>query len=232
MTVLSVIQEVCPVIALEVPSAVMSSTEREHVELKNLANEMAVRIGKRHDWELLKTLQTMNGDGATTAFSLPSDYMRMVKDAKVWSSRIQTPLTHITSVDKWLELDIQSTQYVIGVWTKYGGQIHIKPAMTATETAKFFYLSNLLVAPNSGSNKVAFTTDNDSFRLPERLLKLGMIWQWRANKGLPYAEDMATFEDALAEEVGNDKGARQIRVGRAKVPRDVSIAYPQEITAS
>ena len=33
--------------------------------------------------------------------------------------------------------------------------------------------------------------------IDERLLKLGMIWQWKANKGSPYAEDMGTYSDAL-----------------------------------
>jgi hypothetical protein len=36
------------------------------------------------------------------------------------------------------------------------------------------------------------------------LLKLGMIWQWKAQKGSPYAEDMGTYGDALTIAMGND----------------------------
>ena len=34
--------------------------------------------------------------------------------------------------------------------------------------------------------------------LDERLLKLGMIWQWKAKKGSPYQEDLGTYGDALS----------------------------------
>lgn len=55
--------------------------------------------------------------------------------------------------------------------------------------------------------KEEFTSDDDVFRLDERVLKLGMIWPWKANKGQAYAEDMVTYEDALAVASGNDKGS-------------------------
>ncbi len=229
MTILTTVEGVAAVIGIDVPTGVFSSTDREHVELQHLANEMAERIWKAHDWELLKTLETLTGDGSATTFSLPSDYGRQIKDAELWSSRIQTPLTHIVSADRWLELDVRSYQFVIGVWTKIGGQIGIKPAMTATETAKYYYISNLIVSPASGSDKTAFTLDADSFRLNERVLKLGMIWQWRANKGLPYGEDMATYETALGEMISEDKGARMIHVGRPRMRRGIRLSYPQAI---
>ena len=230
MTILTVTEGVAAVIGIDVPTVLFSSTDREHVELQHLANEMALRIWKTHDWELLRTLATITGDASTTEWPLESDFGRMVKDANLWSSRIQTPLTHIVSADSWLELDIRSFQYVIGVWTKIGGQIGIKPAMTATETAKYYYISDLIIDPVSGSNKQTFTLDDDAFRLNERVLKLGMIWQWRANKGLPYAEDLENYETALGEMISEDKGATILHVGRTRTRRGVRISYPQAIS--
>ena len=229
MSILTVTEGVAAVIGIDVPTVLFSSTEREHVELQHLANEMAERIWKAHDWELLKTLETLSGDGAAETFALPSDFGRMIKKANIWSSRINTPLTHIISADSWLELDIRSFQFVIGVWTKIGGQIGIKPAMTATETAKYYYISDLIVDPVSGANKQTFTIDTDAFRLNERLLKLGMIWQWRANKGLPYAEDLENYETAKGELISEDKGATMLHVGKARTRRGVRISYPQAI---
>ena len=34
-----------------------------------------------------------------------------------------------------------------------------------------------------------------------------MIWQWKAQKGSPYAEDMGTYGDALAMRWGRQPGA-------------------------
>ena len=56
-----------------------------------------------------------------------------------------------------------------------------------------------------------------------------MIWQWRANKGLPYAEDLENYQTALGEQIGEDKGATILHVGKARTLRGVRIAYPQTI---
>ena len=69
--------------------------------------------------------------------------------------------------------------------------------------------------------------DGDTFRLDERLLKLGMICHWKTNKGSPYAEDMGTYCDAH----GDRDGPRQpapIIIGRTPIsagtPRRLSLA--------
>ena len=66
--------------------------------------------------------------------------------------------------------------------------------------------------------------DADTFRLDERLFKLGMIWQWKANKGATYAEDLANYEDALSGSPGNDKPS-PIIVGSQPISSDANIAY-------
>jgi hypothetical protein len=230
MTLLSVCQDVCKVIGLDpVPSAVASNTDREYVELLHVANEMAKRISRGHDWQKLSAIQTMTGDGTTEDFDLPSDYDRMLVKAQVWSSDLETALSPISDLDKWLEMDVQSFDFVINAWTLYGGQMHIKPALTSGITAKYFYQSSNIVLDVGQTPKALFTADDDTFRLDEQVLKLGMIWQWRANKGLPYDEDMMNYEQALEREVLRDKGSRMLRVGTIRMPRDVRIAYPQAI---
>lgn len=229
MTILDTIKQVCAVVGVEIPTTAFTSTDREYVELCYLANEMASRIGQAHEWTLLRTLKTMTGDGTTTAFALPTDYYRMLGDGNLWSSAYETPLTHIVSTDTWLELDVRDVDYVIGSWTVLGGNIEIKPAMASGVTAKYYYLSKNYVLSGS-TPQAAFTADSETFRFDETLLKLGMIWQWRANKGQPYAEDMTNYENLLEREIARDKGSRKIHVGRARMPKDVTIAYPQSIT--
>lgn len=230
MTILSVVQEVCPVIGLSVPVALFTSTDGDLIQLRNVANEMAQRIAATHDWQLLKRINTHTGDGSTEDFDLPGDYDRMTKDSQVWSSSLETPLSHIPSTNEWLGLDVQSFDFVINAWTIYGGQIHIKPALASAVTAKYFYQSNLLVSPASGADKALFTADDDTYRLSERVLKLGIIWEWCEQKGMPYPEKMETYEDARAKAAGNDKGATVIAVGRPRLSRGVTVAYPQSIT--
>jgi hypothetical protein len=39
------------------------------------------------------------------------------------------------------------------------------------------------------------------------VLKLGMIWRWKSQKGSPYNEDLATYGDALSNVSGRDSPA-------------------------
>ena len=231
MTVLSVIQSACTSgIALARPTSVFGSSVREMQELAAVAQETAEMIASAHEWEELNQITTITGDGTSEDFNLPTDFDRMLEKSQLWTSSLETPLTPVSDRDEWLGLDIQSFDFVVNAWIKYGGQIHIKPAPANAEEIKYWYQSNLIVAPNAGANKAEFDTDTDTFRLDERLLKLGIIWRWREMKGLPYAENMADYERALSKRIAQNKGSRIIRVGRPSLPRDAIWAYPKSIS--
>jgi hypothetical protein len=230
MSVLTIVQDACKQIGLAVPSAVMASTDREHVELARVARMMSLRIARAHSWELFRTLKTETGDGTTEDFDLPDDYAWTPKDQKLWSSRLSTPLTHITSTDEWLELDVRSYEFVVGAWIVYGGQLHIKPAPQSGEEVSYFYQSNKIAATGGGVAKEAFTADDDEFRLDDETLKLGIIYRWREMKGLPYEEDMADYEESLGQQIERDGGGdRILRSGRRRLIRGARVAYPVQV---
>lgn len=231
-TILAIIREVCPVIGLPVPSAVFASTRREHVELAALANEMAQRIAwDTHDWTKLKTLCTIVGDGVETAFDLPGDFHRMLKKARLWPSATpNSPLTHYPDSDQWLGLEVQNFQRLLGAWTLIGEQIHIKPVLAADAQASFYYISkDYALDAETNEPHPDFDADTDLWRLDDRVLRLGMIWQWKANKGFAYAENMATYEEALMMSIGADKGSNLLTVGRVRGTIAETVAWPGTI---
>lgn len=232
MTLLSVFQDACTSgIALDKPTSVIGSSTREHLELASIAQEMAEMIARSHEWEKFNTIATITGDASTEDFDLPSDYDRMLTKSQLWSSSLETPLSPISDRDRWLELDIRTYDFVVNAWIKYGGQIHIKPALASAVTVKYWYQSDKIVLDTDGTTtRALFTADTDTFRLDERLLKLGIIWKWREMKGLAYAEDLSTYERLLAKRINDDKGSRMIRVGSIRFPTDINVAYPTSIT--
>lgn len=228
MTILSVVQDAATSLGLNpVPDQVFGSTRRDMVEMRSVIKEVSRQIAEAHDWSVLKTIHTITGDGSDEDFSLPADYDRMPKDIRFWSSLNTTaPLQHILSEDEWLGITVQGFDPLYGAWIVYGGEIHIKPARASGETVKFFYISDKIVTASGGSTKAAFSADDDTFRLPERLLKLGIIWNWKARKGHEYAEEMATYSDALMQLTGKDKGPSIITVGQQRLPYNIHYAYP------
>lgn len=230
MTVLSVARDVCLVIGLDQPDALMSSTDREYVELSRVARNVAYKIASDFDWQALQKVNTYTGDGTTEAFDLPSDYKRMLRNGQMWSSRWIWAFNHIANPDEWLEMQVVPYTFINGNWIVYGGQFHFRPIMQDGETIKFFYMDKNVVQSAGGTFKETFDADDDTLRVPEKLLELGMIWKWRMNKGLPYEEDQTAYEKELRNQMDADAGAKGVvRGGYRRFGRGTRLAFPQTI---
>ena len=106
----------------------------------------------------------------------------------------------------------------------FGGNININPPLATGQTANYGYMEKNCIANSSGVTD-SFTSDTDTFRLDERILKLGMIWQWKAQKGAPYSEDLGTYSDAIAYIMGKDSPA-PIIVGNKPISVAAKAVYP------
>ena len=226
MSVLSACQAAGLRIKGEQPGSLFSGPTKFAGELANLANETVADLLERHDWRRLAKTHTITGDGTETAFGLPADYDRMPLNAKLYASSSQTPLTPIEDSDQLVQFAIDPVVADPGVWGIFGGALHILPALGNGATVKFAYQCNLAIADGT---KSMFSADADGFDLDPRLLTLGVIWRWRAQKRLEYAEDLASFEHAVAARAGRDKGARVLKVGTPRYGSDVNVAYPGTI---
>lgn len=241
MTVQSVCREVAAFVGVRPPPGslfVPPEQDRTAWELVQLANEMVQRIAyDTREWTKLRSRAKFDGalipDPANptgplilqTAFNLPADFQRMLKTAQVWRSNWTTgPMEFISDPDDWLRREVQNTPSTCGSWMIEDGKMNFRPGLDVGETATFYYLRNTCVKLVGGGFGDRFMVDDDSFVLPERLLKLGMVWQWKAYKGGSYAEDIANYEDALANIQGADKPA-PIIVGSMPISSDANIAY-------
>lgn len=207
-------------------TSLFSATEPFLVEIADLVNETARAIAEEHDWQALTKLATLSGDGSATAFAVPADFDRMPKKAELHSSTWQTArFAQARDLDQWLDFQTMAIAGTPGRWIVLGGEMNILPAMSATETARFYYVSRNYVK----GGKSSFSADGDEFVLDERLLTLGLIWRWRAQKRLEYAEDMTNFEIAMARAIGKDRSARLLVIGAQRLPPGVELAFPGTI---
>jgi len=250
MTLLSVVRDVCAVVGVQQPTSVTTNlvANRTMQEMLALANEMAQRISyDTRDWTIFrKTTKMVGGSGLTidpldpaqvgcSVYAIPANYKRMLLTANVWRSTATLyPMVFVPDTDEWINRRSRNYYDAAGEWTMMGGNMLIAPALAAAvvgppavaaTTAYYPYLEKNCVNLTSGGSGDSFMADTDSFRLDERLLKLGMIWQWKQNKGTSYAEDMGTYTDALAVAMGHDRPA-PIIVGRRPMSANVRTAYP------
>jgi len=245
MTLLTVVKDVCAVVGVQLPQSVFSAvnSNRTMQEMLALANEMAQRIAyDSRDWTAFRATVSYPGDGVATSFNLPADYKRMLLTANVWrSTSVLAPMRFVPDTDEWLNRRSRNIYDAWGEWTILANQIRIFPAMMGAiaanpgatpptlavpaVTAYFAYLHKNCIQRAGGGFGDSFQQDGDSFALDERVLKLGMIWQWKAQKGSPYAEDLGSYGDALMSIAGRDSPA-PILIGRRPISQTVKSAYP------
>lgn len=206
------------------PSGFFTSPETFELELCDLVTDVAVAIMRAHDWQRLTKLHTITGDGATIAWPLPDDYDRLRLWGDVHSGEWTWRYQPVDDLDRWI--DIQSSEATLspGWWTILGGQFQSFPAIPTGEEAKFYYVSNWIA-----DTKAAFSSDDDEFLLDNRLLTLGLIWRWRAQKRMEYAEDLQSYEIALSELAAKEAGQRAIIRSGSRRPLSAGIAYPWEL---
>jgi len=211
MSLLTVAKDVALAVGVNPLASMFGSSiqPRTQAEFLSLANEMAQRIAYDvREWTELKSINVFNGDGVKDRFPLPANYKRMLLTAQVYPSWApRTPLRFIPDTDEWIMRRLNNELYSWGEWTIVGGDMLIYPIIPVGRAVTFAYLDKNCVKLTGGGYGNAFLNDADEFRLDERILKLGMIWQWKANKGSPYAEDMGTYSDALVMVAGANSPA-------------------------
>lgn len=235
MSLLAVVQGVCASVGVNMPTSVFSNitANRTMQEMLALANEMAQRISyDTREWTALKKVNVFTGDGVKTAFDLPPNFKRMLLTAEVWRSpQTLYPMRFIPDTNEWINRRMRNWSDTRGEWTIIGGQMLIQPALGVGITATFPYLDRNCIALSGGGVGDSFQNDADRFVVDERVLKLGMIWQWKAQKGSPYSEDMGTYGDALTILMGNDSPS-PILAGRAPISANATVAYPWPVPTS
>jgi hypothetical protein len=230
---LQVIKDVCATVGVSLPQSVFSGIagNRTMQEMVSLANEMAQRIAyDSRDWQALRATATMVGDGVAGSFPLPANFKRLMLTSNMWRGTYTEPMTFVADHDEWVRNsrnEAWDSAIGGGSWIFSGGQLHLAPVLLLDEVVSFAYLDKNCVALASGGYGDSFQADGDSFRLDERLLKLAMIWQWKAQKGSPYAEDMGTYGDALAVAMGHDQPA-PIIIGRRPLSANSRVAIPTQ----
>ena len=233
MTILQACQDAAVKLSRGVPAltSVFTNASPFATELLLAAKETAESLYKEEtDFRDLTLLATCQGDATTTVFPLATvapGYERLIEGAKLHSLRFKNATFRAAKdLDEWLFLKDNLLVGSPGNWVILNGAVQIFPPMPVSDTARFFYITNQYALSGGGISQASFKADTDTFRLDERLLRLGIIWRWLASKKMEYAEDLKNYEIAKSAFMAKDKGRQLIVVGRQRQSRSNSIAYP------
>lgn len=220
MTVLSCAQDAASALGIDSPTSLFSGTDPGNGQLRAFAQKTVDSLRRNNGWQALRKEYTfknnfINPDLKPSDVSilgpvpLPEDFDRIIPTT-FWNLDRRFQMGQPLSAEAWAALRAGIMVTVYPQFRILDNAIHILP-QTAPEMYRFEYASKYAVVSQNGIRKERFTLDTDSiYGIPENLLTLGMVWLWKREKGLEYAEALEDYERALAAYGGNDAGLKVV----------------------
>ncbi len=214
------------------PSSAVSNPDPTVTKFIAFAQTEVELTASDFNWRNLNIAMTLTGDGSTTTFALPSDFERPLQGNFLFSTKYPSiPLQGPVSSQELLGLKALPVTPTRPVWRLVGGVIEIWPALAIGEIVNGEYRStNPIVSGDGLTRKPRWTSDSDYALFPEVILRLGLIWRWKASKGLDYGEDFKTYQLERDKKAGHEAGGRIVRmtntfdIGENQWPGIISVA--------
>lgn len=206
-TLTEVIAAQCERTGLPVPASVMGSSDRQIVQMRALLEEVCGEIASAGRWRDLvaeKSFTTLGDTGQISLIEpLTNPYFRYIIPCTFWDRTNHLPLLPTSPVD-WqfmLGMSITGLQYQFRI---RGSDLLVTPIPPAGLLWSFEYVHSAWCL-SFGGGKDRFTLDSDTIMFPRDLVKLGLRWKWKKEKGLSYQEDFNSFQVMLVDALARDE---------------------------
>jgi hypothetical protein len=213
VTLLTIVQQVCRLTGLRVPTEVVDSTDTQVQQLYALANEEGQELARSFEWQALTREQTFTTTAtAIQAGAIPDDMDHFLSNT---SFNRSTRLTMIGPITPQLWQAIQAQPQLNRVylaWRQRDNEYLVTPDATADQTVAFEYVSTEWAEAANGDPQDEFLADNDTTVLAERLFVYGIRWRFLSAKNLDYAEAMRTYQEQLQMAQARDGGSTQLNI--------------------
>lgn len=215
MSLLSMISDVAKKLNLTAPTAVVGNTNKEFIQLLELADEEGEDLSQRGRWQRLTTESTFSSvatesQGAITTLA-GSDFGWMLEDT-MWN---RTAVRRIYPVDEvqWQQMKATNITGPVEYYRIRGNNLVVIPTMTASQTVAFEWMSRNWCQSAGGTGQSSWAADTDVGRLDEKIMTVGIMWRFKKAKGLDYAEDFNQYEAMVANALARDGAKKRLYTG-------------------
>ena len=200
-TLLQICQDVAGDIGLQIPTAIVGSSQEEARRLLRSAQRAIRTVGRKHDWQALRGEETITTVASQQAYNLPSDFSYWLPRTH-WDRTNYEPMYGPVSPQHWQGLvssQLAAAAQMRRFFAQRGNQILIYPTPTANgETLAYEYISNHLVLDTDGTTtKRAFAADTDTPRVPQEVFHLFLQAFFLEHQGDSFASELLEAEVAL-----------------------------------
>lgn len=228
LTCLQIIQTACRRIGITAPNAAVGATDPQIIQLVALSEEEGQEHADRARWQSLQTEATfttvateLQGALATIAPGFES----IVNDT-IWNRTLRRPVYGPKSQQDWQQARAMQLNGPFNSYRIVNDTIKFYPAPVAGETCAFEYMSENWVTTSIGGTSSSWTNDADTIKLDDKLFILGVVWRWKAAKGLDYAEDFSKYEHSMIDKIAKDGGKPRLNMSGANYDIQPGIFIP------
>ena len=214
MSALTIIQEACRELAISIPNAAVTSNDQQVIQLLALLNTEGKSLTARpaEGWQaqqLEATFTTVATEIQTSLVAIAPN-LKYIIDDTIWNRTNRRPIYGPLSPQQWQN---RKGWFAVGPYSQFrvaGGNIEFSPVPSAGESCYFEYVTKAWTASGAES----FASDGDTSLLDEELLKLGLIWRWKAAKGFDYAEAKVEYEDRVSQAIARDTPKSKLNLSK------------------
>lgn len=215
MSLLTIVQSVQDRVGLPRAQTVIGGANQSVREILSFANQAGYELMERHEWEELVAEQTFTTTAADAqAGALPSDFHRFL-DGSMYNRTTDRKVYGPISAQEWQMRKATVEASTIHDWFRLrGGELLLTPQPAAGETIAYEYVSKNWAQSSGGTNKAAFSADDDVVRFPtEELMVLATRWRWLKAKGMEWQTAYQEAENLIASMFGKHAGAATLKMG-------------------
>jgi hypothetical protein len=220
MSCLSIIQSVAGRVGIPKPSFAYSSQDTQVLQLLELLNEEGQELANRANWTALNkqaTFTTLAQQSQGLLSTIAPNCSFIINDT-IWNRTLRRPVFGPRTPQEWQQ---QVAFSINGPWSNFRleeGSILFFPVPTAGQTCAFEYATKnwVLKASDGTTTASAWTADGDTALLDEQIMTLGLIWRWKAAKGLAYEEDFNKYERRVLTAISRDGSKNSLSLDGSK----------------
>ena len=205
-TVLYEVQQASIQLSLPSPTGVYDSRDENALVMGSVANLAGVMVSEAFDWQALRKVFTIIGDGVRKAWDLPEDFSRFV-DGTGWSHAIRRPVT-VVNAQQWANHEAWLSPIALGpVCRIIADQLRFMSTPAVNEVITFEYVdANWVIdADVATTYKQRANKNGDVPRFDWLLMVHAIKTKWLEHKGMNTTAAQADFNERLAQLMQRDQ---------------------------
>lgn len=216
MSLLTMITQVTRRIGITAPASVSSSSDPQIIQLMGLANEEGQDLSARYPWQALQnesTFSTVAVEAQGTIQALAGSDFRYILNDIMWNRSLLRPVFGPLVPQDWQALKARNVTGPYAQFRIRGNSVKFIPIPVAGNTIAFEWISKNWVTLAATGTSATWAADADVSLLDEEIMAQGVLWRWKAAKGIEYAEDYNKYERLVADQMGRDGGKSRLNLG-------------------